>query len=394
MRADVCLVLEDSWPTKVGGVARWVDSLVRGLPEISFAVAHLTAGPAPSPTFEIPPNVLDVTYIDVSREGVLPDPTLSQQIPDARVLHALSSGESGWLATWAARARGCPLILTEHGIAWREAAAGCGQLESGRDIEGDREDAAAALLRAARAAYARADIITTVNRDNVRLMTAAGAPSSLTRVISNWAEPQDARAVSSATSGLHVGYVGRVVELKDPLTFVRAAAIVHAADPDTRFSIVGPLDHSPGYARQVQDSVQRLGLSSVLSLVGQQDPDDWYPQFDVLVLTSRSEAEPLVLLEAMSRGIPVVATDVGGCRDLVGASEPAGLVVPQGDAEAVSDAIRLLCGSPPLRAELGANGRERVRRSHSRDAGLASYQSLYELTFDLVVGGRGPVVSV
>jgi glycosyltransferase involved in cell wall biosynthesis len=392
MRADVCLVLEGSWPTKVGGVARWVDSLVRGLPEINFAVAHLTAGPDPVPSFAIPPNVVDVTYIDVSREDVLPDPALSQQIPDARVLHALSSGESGWLATWAARSRDCPLILTEHGIAWREAAAGCGQLESGRSIEGDVEETAAALLRAARAAYACADVITTVNRDNVRLMTAAGAPSSRTRVISNWTECQPARAASTATSGLHVGYIGRVVELKDPLTFVRAAAIVHEADPDARFTVVGPVDHAPDYARRVQQWVQRLGLQNVLSLVGQQDPDDWYPQFDVLALTSRSEAEPLVLLEAMARGIPVVTTDVGGCRDLVGASKPAGLVVPQGDAQAVSEAIQLLSASPTLRARLGANGRNRVRQSHSRDVGLASYRSLYERTFDMPVVRGDPSV--
>jgi glycosyltransferase involved in cell wall biosynthesis len=392
MGADVCLVLEGTWPTKVGGVARWVDSLVRGLPEISFAVAHLTAGPAPLPTFEIPPNVVDVLYIDVAREGVLPDPALSQQIPDARVLHALSSGESGWLATWAARARGCPLILTEHGIAWREAAAGCGQLESGRGVEGNGEETAEALLRAARAAYARADVITTVNRDNVRLMTAAGAPPSLTRVISNWTDEQDARPVTSATSGLHVGYVGRVVELKDPLTFVRAAAVVHAADPDARFTVVGPIDHSPGYAREVRHCVQRLGLESTLTLVGQQDPDDWYPRFDVLALTSRSEAEPLVLLEAMARGIPVVTTDVGGCRDLVDGRDPAGLVVPQGDAAAVGEAIQLLSSSPPLRAQLGSNGRERVRRSHSRDAGIAAYRSLYEHAFDLVTASRRPSV--
>jgi glycosyltransferase involved in cell wall biosynthesis len=376
--SDVCLVLEGTWPLRTGGVATWVDSLVHGLPDISFSVAHLTDGRRVPPRYNIPANVFDVVYIDVSGDGPLPDRRLSERLPEARVIHALSSGESGWLATDAARSRGIPLILTEHGLAWREAAASCGELESGRRVPmTGAVEWVEPLLRSAQDAYTRADVITTVCRDNARLQRAAGAPAERIRVIENFVEPAEVRPASDATSGLHIGMVCRVVGLKDVETFVEAAALVTAVDPRTRFTVVGPLTHAPDYVARVRRLVADRGLSRSFVLTGEADPSQWLPQFDVVALSSTSEAQPLALLEAMARGIPVVATKVGGCADLVGGEPASGLVVPPQDPRAFADALLELAADPAARAWLGRNGRSVTQSWHSPERVLGCYRDVY-----------------
>jgi glycosyltransferase involved in cell wall biosynthesis len=103
-----------------------------------------------------------------------------------------------------------------------------------------------------------------------------------------------------------------------------------------------------------------LGLSGV-RMVGRQTGDDllsWYRWADAFVLTSDKEGMPLVLLEAMAAGLPIVATDVAGVADTVGGD--ALLATP--DPEALGAAIDRLAGDPALRAELARRSFERSRR--------------------------------
>jgi glycosyltransferase involved in cell wall biosynthesis len=86
-----------------------------------------------------------------------------------------------------------------------------------------------------------------------------------------------------------------------------------------------------------------------------------YNRADVFVLPTYADAVPNVVLEAMAAGLPVVATDVGAVREMVGA---AGVVVPPGDAEALAVALDELHGDPARRAALGETAREQVRRHY------------------------------
>lgn len=85
-----------------------------------------------------------------------------------------------------------------------------------------------------------------------------------------------------------------------------------------------------------------------------------YNEADVFALPTFADAVPNVVVEAMAAGLPVVASDVGAVREVVG---DAGLVVPRGDVDALAGALGSLAGDPGRRAALGERARRRVRRS-------------------------------
>ncbi|MFN3477083.1 MAG: glycosyltransferase, partial [Candidatus Methylomirabilales bacterium] len=127
-----------------------------------------------------------------------------------------------------------------------------------------------------------------------------------------------------------IGIVGRLVPIKGHETFLQAARSVAERLPSCRFLVVGD-----GPERlKLQGMAATLGLASrVLFLGWRRDLDRIYADLDLLVLSSSNEGTPVSLLEAMAAGVPVVATQVGGVRDLITHPET-GLLVPPGDAQA------------------------------------------------------------
>ena len=394
---DVSLIVEGTYPYRTGGVSTWLDRLLRGLPDVTFSVTHLRgpdSPPAPS-VFDRPRNLVAVRdlTLDPDREGPAADD--HRHLPDARVQHALSTGAASTLAAQAARAGRGRFLLTEHGLAWREAALGIEAYKGGggggnpnpgnpnpgnpnpgkpgrAELRADRVPLVARRL--AQEAYDAADIVTSVCAENSRLQVALGADATRAHVIPNGVRRQPAWE-RPASRELWIGLVGRVVGVKDIGTFLRACALVARQRSDVRFAVVGPLDHDPVYAQRCVGLARRLGLESRLVFTGETDPDPWYRRLDVLCLTSVSEAQPLVVLEAMAAGLPVVCTAVGGCAQLVGSG---GIVTAPGTPRATADALLRLCGDRDLRARLGAAGRARSRRRHDANAVHATYHRLYE----------------
>ncbi len=176
--------------------------------------------------------------------------------------------------------------------------------------------------------------------------------------------------------GKVVGIMARLFPVKDHATFLRAAAIINRAMPDTRFALLGdgPLR---GYLENLS---QELGLASKAVFFGEQpDVGTYLATFDVAALTSETEGCSNSLLEAMAQGIPVVATDVGGNRELVHHGET-GLLVPFGDTEALAEAIITLFQNPEAAQSMGQRAREMVITRFSRESMVRQYQALYEGT--------------
>lgn len=121
----------------------------------------------------------------------------------------------------------------------------------------------------------------------------------------------------------------------------------------------------------------QLGIGRCTEFAGRiQDMKAFYDSLDVFVLPSFSEGLPLSILEAMGRGKPVVATNVAGVPEAVRNGED-GLLVPPGDPAALADALRKLLTNPPLRAQMGAAGRQRVQAHFLTDRAAQQVTEIY-----------------
>jgi glycosyltransferase involved in cell wall biosynthesis len=153
-----------------------------------------------------------------------------------------------------------------------------------------------------------------------------------------------------------VAQVGRLSAQKDYPTFLRAAASIAAELPDVDFVIVGE-----GEDRAALEALAvRLGLQRRVRFLGlRHDVPALLAAVDVLTLTSTFEGFPNALLEAMAMGAAVVATDVGGCREVVVAQE-SGLLVPANAPAAVAAGALRLLRDPALARRFALAARRRV----------------------------------
>jgi glycosyltransferase involved in cell wall biosynthesis len=165
--------------------------------------------------------------------------------------------------------------------------------------------------------------------------------------------------------------VGRLAWPKDPLTLVRGLARVR--EYEWRALIVGEGPERSSVERDIRE----LRIGDAVELAGPRDDvAKLLAGADMFVLASRSEGGPISILEAMAAGLPVVASDVGGVRELV-ADGVTGLLVPAADPDALGAALERLLADRELRRRLGAAGRERAAERFDtrsqRDAHLELY---------------------
>jgi glycosyltransferase involved in cell wall biosynthesis len=128
---------------------------------------------------------------------------------------------------------------------------------------------------------------------------------------------------------------------------------------------------------EIEAEIARRGLTDVVTLAGERrDVPRILAATDVLVLPSRWEGLPMILLEGMAMGRAVVATAVGGIPDVV-SDDNDGLLVAPGDVPALTQALRRVIADPGLRIRLGNSARETVRRLYDVTATAAAYEALY-----------------
>lgn len=156
------------------------------------------------------------------------------------------------------------------------------------------------------------------------------------------------------------GFTGRLVEDKDPLLFVEMAARVAAAHEAAHFLMVG----DGSLRHEIERGIARHGLGSRFTLAGlRQDASRLHGAADVVVVPSRRDACPLVPLEAMAAGCPVIGTAVGDIPDQI-VGGVTGYVVPAGDADSLASAV-LALADPRRRRQFGAAGDARVTERYS-----------------------------
>jgi glycosyltransferase involved in cell wall biosynthesis len=325
---------------------------------------------------------------------------LSANIPDAKVYHTLSTGYAGFLAALAKQRTGNPMMITEHGIYTREREL---EIDQADWIESEEHDGLAMSPSKSSlkkwwidmfrffsyATYASTDHVISITAVNQFYQRRDGADPDQMKVIPNGINIERFAAIRKkepriSGSVFNVGFVGRVVPIKDIKTWLRAMRVCLEQVPELRGLLVGPYDEDQEYYEECLELSHNLGLGGVVEFVGLANVFDYYPLMDVVVLTSISEAVPLVILEANCAGIPVVATNVGAVADmLVGQDDadrslgPSGIITPVLSPEATGRALVRLARDPALYSAMARAGIERVERFYRLEKVCEAYKKLY-----------------
>jgi glycosyltransferase involved in cell wall biosynthesis len=291
----------------------------------------------------------------LARASLLMRRTIESFDPDVIHAHNVKATGIAAVARRIARGRRRPLLTTFHGVPRDEYRAAARILRMADAVACVSDDLAAGLSRQG------------LSRERMRVVrNAVPVPGPLT---------SEARRALDAELALGeapvVSMVGRLVPQKAPERFLEAMARVRRAVPDCRFLVVGD---GPLRAR-AQALAGRLGLDGRIAFTGvRKDARDLIARSDLIVFSSEWEGMPVVALEALAAGTPVVATDVEGMSELLGTG--AGVVAPR-DAASLAEAVVALIRDPGRRAEMGEIGRRKIAEEFSVERMLGSYRDLY-----------------
>ena len=149
-----------------------------------------------------------------------------------------------------------------------------------------------------------------------------------------------------------------------------------------RGCLVGDGPEMPGIRKKISD----LGLENAIDLPGMvTEIDSWFRYFDIYAITSKEEGLPVSLLEAMSYGLPVVASDVGAISTAIRSIEE-GTVVPADNIDRFVDAVATYLDDQALATRTGRKARARVAGEFSIKAIAANYESEYLAIMDRKAG--------
>jgi glycosyltransferase involved in cell wall biosynthesis len=195
----------------------------------------------------------------------------------------------------------------------------------------------------------------------------------------------DARKARNAVT---FGFAARIEKLKGPMILMEAFGKAHAECPDIHLIVAGAGSQRDLLARRarsmrVAESYDYYGVYTKLS-----ERTAFMRGLDVFVMPSFTEGTPNSIIEAMANGLPIIASEVGGIPDMIDSAS--GILVPPGDADALSRAIVKLAKDESLRIRMGIAARERYQKLFSPEAVLPVVVETYQR----IAGHKGEPPSV
>lgn len=262
-------------------------------------------------------------------------------------------------------ALGLPLVSTAHGFA---SSGGIGRFYEWLQLR----------------AWRRFDAVVAVSLPLRDVLAARGIPHARLQVIRNgvvgdvsYESREGARVhLGLPAAGLVFGWIGRLSEEKNPLLAVDALA--ELGEPNARLCVVGDGPLRLDVARRAR----QLGVGQQVVLVGARPAASRLLRaFDALVLSSRTEGTPMVLLEAAMAEVPIIATGVGGVPALVGSEAT---IVPSEDSRALARAM----GSHIHDPGAGQRNAEALRRRLQQESSANDWVDAYVALYQRVIQGR------
>lgn len=279
------------------------------------------------------------------------------------IIHA-HEVRSDLLGLICARARGLPAVTTLHG--W---------------IRNDARGHALVFLD--KLFLLRFDHVVTVSSALAEEVMDFGLDSSRVTVVHNAIVPDRLkpdradrrlrRDLDLADDEILIGKIGRLSPEKGLPGLLAAMREVRRAGYPARLAIagIGPEEEA------TRTLVSELGLGNAVHFLGyQQDMQPVYNSLDLVVQASLTEGMPNVIIEALLMGLPVVATDVGGTREVLEGGKH-GILVPPGRPEALAEAIVGFCRNPGETIERARNGRRFIREFFGFEARTRKMEALY-----------------
>ncbi len=300
---------------------------------------------------------------------------LGSKPPEADIYHAVSTGYAGLISIAAKLRYKKPFLLTEHGLYHKEREM---ELRKASFIKGYQRDMWIKIYNGlSRMAYQYCDVSTSLFEHNRQMQIGLGARENKSIVIPNGIDiDRYASVTREKREGFHVGLVGRVVPIKDIKTFITMAKIVHSKIPEAIFHCIGPTDEDPAYHEDCKRLVENFNLSEVFHFTGRQNVLDYYSFLDVMLLTSVREAQPLVILEAWSAGVPVVSTKVGNVPEMLDYNE--NYLSSSKDAEKLAWCVHYIRNNPDDVEKQMVINREKLYRLYNKNDLYIRYRKLYK----------------
>lgn len=322
---------------------------------------------------------------------------LLADLPQADVYHALSTGYAGLMLARAKIETGKPCFVTEHGIYTNERRIEVNSADwldatssKALTVDHTRRDLRDMWIDSinnfSHLCYQACDQIITLFKGNQKWQLEDGADPAKMMIIPNGVDIKHLQSITHTRKAGHptIALIGRVVPIKDVKSYLRAVALLRQYIPDIQALIMGPGDEDEEYFTECQNLVHLLGIDNHVRFTGHVKIDEYLPNIDVLVMTSISEAQPLVMLEAGAVGIPIVATDAGACREIIeGTPEetPAlgagGIVTSMASPAATAEAIYMLLTDDALYHNASQVIRARVEEYYNMATQLQAYRNLY-----------------
>jgi len=306
---------------------------------------------------------------------------IEQPMPEADLYHSPSTGYAGVLAALGSMKYDKPFVLTEHGIYTREREEEL--LRSDWIITTFKDFWISMFFMFSRFAYKQAHRVTSLYQRASLMQQELGCPPEKLDVVRNGLNIESFLAIpeKSANDWIDIAAIVRFAPIKDLKTLIYTFSRLKYECANVRLHIIGGIDDEE-YHRECLELIDYLKVDDIV-IPGIVKTTTYLENIDFTVLTSISEGQPFAVLESMAAGRPVIATDVGSCRELVEGDAndkygPAGICVPPMHQSKLLQAMMELCEKGAVRKTMGLAGKRRVKSYYEIGSMINNYLKVYE----------------
>ena len=270
-----------------------------------------------------------------------------------------------------------PILVTEHGVFIRERLIAISSADYSYFLKKMLIKFSECITKLV---YSHASKITTVSKFNMSWEKFYGADQSKIEVIYNGVDehlftprpkPEHLKNIPTVVAA------ARIFDLKDILTMIKTCSEVAKKIPNVQFLVYGNKDAVPEYTKKCEALIGELKLENNFFLKGfHSQPELIFCEGDISILTSISEGFPFTVIESMSAGVPVVATDVGGVTEAI--DDTCGLICKPKDYHEIAQNVIKLLENEELRNWMGENARKKVIENFTIDTFLHSFEKAYQ----------------